>query len=260
MKVLDLFAGEGGASKGYANAGLTLLAAVDLDANRLQHHWAFGDGLTFAGTWEEGLEKYAADADLIHASPPCQAYSVSTRPDLRSSHPDLVGPVRDALRATGKPFVIENVEGAPLEDPVWLTGCMFGLTVNWDVPKTKVFLNAEGLGAWKVNEKQDKWVTGPVIWEPITFHLERKRGFEIHGFNLADLPRDPVIHQHPAMVITDGTPTGFWNQWYAQAIPSEVKKNLMRTGWTTGVGTAEAIPPAYSQHIGREFLRQATSS
>lgn len=257
MQVLDLFAGEGGASAGYDDAGLDLLAAVDLNGTVMKRHWAYDSGRTFTGTWEEGLEKYAADADLIHASPPCQLYSSATPSRNRSDHLDLVGPVREALKATGKPFVIENVEQAPLENPVWLTGCMFGLTVDWDIPKDKVAYSSEMWGKWEVVAKRREYKEGPVEHGPITFHLERKRGFEIHGFTVA-LPHVlSTIHYLPAMPVIEGTPTSFWNRWYAQIIPAEVKRQLMRTQWMTGKGTAEAIPPAYTEHIGREFLRQA---
>ena len=70
--------------------------------------------------------------DAIHASPPCQRYSVATvfHPGRQAQHPDLVDPVRDLLQATGRPWVIENVMGAPLRNPVMLCGTMFdGLRV-----------------------------------------------------------------------------------------------------------------------------------
>ena len=62
LKVLDLFAGEGGASFGYTEAGLSLLAAVDTDDKAMYRHWAHKQGLTFTGDWAEGLEKFGAEA------------------------------------------------------------------------------------------------------------------------------------------------------------------------------------------------------
>ncbi len=262
MKVLDLFAGEGGASAGYVAAGLDLLAAVDLDNNHMKKHRAYAYGLTLTATWEDGLEKYAADADLIHASPPCQRFSSATPSGSRDNHLDLIEPVRKALLATGKPFVIENVPRAPLEDPVWLDGSMFDLTVQWDIPKDKVkpLRRPTGWGTWQVVESRDEWAAGPVIDGPITFRLDRRRGFEVHGFTLSAPEVNDDIAKLPTMTIIEGTPTSFWDRWYAQIIPVEIKKQLMGTEWMTGKGVAEAIPPAYSEHIGREFIRQASTA
>ena len=71
--------------------------------------------------------------DLIHASPPCQKYSmtVNLHPGLAGSYPDLIAPTRERLIASGTPYVIENVERARREliDPVMLCGAMFGLRV-----------------------------------------------------------------------------------------------------------------------------------
>lgn len=135
---LDLFAGGGGAALGYARTGFRVIG-VDI----ADHSKSFsGIGEFFQGDWSEGLAKYADQADFIHASPPCQDHSRLTRwgrqenlerhPDLfgdqgrESRHPRLIGPVRDALLATGSPFVIENVEGAPLANPMLLCGWTFG--------------------------------------------------------------------------------------------------------------------------------------
>lgn len=66
--------------------------------------------------------------DLIHASPPCPRYSISANATGRADqHPDLVGPVRDLLRHNGTPYVIENVEGSPLLEPVLVCGRAMGL-------------------------------------------------------------------------------------------------------------------------------------
>lgn len=62
--------------------------------------------------------------DAIHASPPCQAYSNAAK-IMKQKHPELIEATRAAMPA--KPWVIENVEGSPLIDPIMLCGGMFGL-------------------------------------------------------------------------------------------------------------------------------------
>lgn len=114
MKALDLFCGAGGASMGLAQAGYEVVG-VDIAE---QPHYPFRflqeDAMTFP------LEGY----DLIWASPPCQAYSLAQR-IMKNEHPDLIPSLRRRLHRTGTPYVIENVEGAPLRDPVTLCGAMF---------------------------------------------------------------------------------------------------------------------------------------
>lgn len=67
-----------------------------------------------------------SDFDAIHASPPCQAYSRAQK--LRKNqHPDLIAPTREMLQAAGRPYIIENVPGAPLRNPLLLCGTMFDL-------------------------------------------------------------------------------------------------------------------------------------
>ena len=79
------------------------------------------------------LARHGGDPAIgfFHASPPCQFYSIMTnsRPGQADKYPNLIGPVRELLIATGKPYVIENVEGARawLKDPVTLCGFQFGL-------------------------------------------------------------------------------------------------------------------------------------
>lgn len=122
-RLLDLFCGAGGCAKGYQRAGFTVVG-VD---HRPQPHYC-GDAFVRADALEF-LEQQGAAFDAIHASPPCQAYSASTR-GLRSrgrAYPDLIGPLRATLQGLGRPYVIENVVGAPLRDPVLLCGSMFGL-------------------------------------------------------------------------------------------------------------------------------------
>jgi DNA (cytosine-5)-methyltransferase 1 len=119
VRLLDLFCGAGGAAMGYHRAGFEVVG-VDIEP---QPHYPFefhqADALTFP----------LAGFDAIHASPPCQGYSV-TASLHDAEHPQLVEPVRATLAATGLPYVIENVEGAPLINFVRLCGSSFGLGVR----------------------------------------------------------------------------------------------------------------------------------
>lgn len=129
LRVLDLFCGAGGASVGY-HRGLTDLGydveivGVDIDP---QPNYPF----TFV---QADATTYPLDGfDLIHASPPCQAYvgwqNIATARGTDNDHPRHIEPLRARLTDHGTPWVIENVVGAPL-DGVLLCGTMFGLGVQ----------------------------------------------------------------------------------------------------------------------------------
>lgn len=120
-KLLDLYCGGGGASAGYAQAGFDV-TGVDI---RPQPHYPFtfvqGDALEY-------VEAHGHEYDVIASSPPCQAH-MTLRHWTKREYPDLIAATRAALQATGKPYVIENVPGAPLVSPIMLCGSMFGLKV-----------------------------------------------------------------------------------------------------------------------------------
>lgn len=116
-RLLDLFCGVGGAAVGYARAGFDVVG-VDLEPQ---------PNYPFELIQADALSVELNGFDAIHASPPCQAYvNLSTHTD----HPRLIEPVRERLRASGLPYVIENVVGSPLESPVRLCGSSFGLNVR----------------------------------------------------------------------------------------------------------------------------------
>jgi len=119
-RLLDLFCGAGGAGMGYHRAGFDVVG-VDLAA---QPNYPFEFHQADAMTFE--LDGF----DAIHASPPCQAYSAATSHTRRSRHPDLYEATRYRLAATGRPWVIENVIGAPYRSGIVLCGSMFGLAVR----------------------------------------------------------------------------------------------------------------------------------
>jgi len=80
----------------------------------------------------DALEFPLAGFDAIHASPPCQAYSKASQQWRKAgkTYPDLIGAIRERLKASGKPYVIENVAPAPLINPIILNGAFFGLKVR----------------------------------------------------------------------------------------------------------------------------------
>jgi DNA (cytosine-5)-methyltransferase 1 len=129
MKLLDLFCGVGGASVGYAEAGFQV-HGVDL-----KH----GKRYPFIYTRANVLDilkdqEFINQFDVIHASPPCQTHSITKH--LRNaqgkstSKVDLIPETRAALIASGKPYIIENVPGSPLINPIQLCGSSFNLKVR----------------------------------------------------------------------------------------------------------------------------------
>ena len=122
MRLLDLFSGAGGCAVGYYRAGFTDIVGVDIaDQPRYPFTFIRGDALKY-------LAAHGNEFDAVHASPPCQGYS-KMRYTTGKEYPLMLDDVRKALRATGKPYVIENVEGAPLIDATLLCGTMFGLNL-----------------------------------------------------------------------------------------------------------------------------------
>ena len=124
MRLLDLFCCAGGAAAGYHQAGFEIVG-VDIDAQpNYPYEFMQADVMNLDPGW-------MASFDAIHASPPCQGYSVLAK---RNGNGDqwakLIPAMRDVLAGTGRPYVIENVVGAPLIDPLLLCGTMFeGLRV-----------------------------------------------------------------------------------------------------------------------------------
>lgn len=129
MRLLDLFCGVGGASAGYAAAGFDV-TGIDLKhGKRYPFTYIKGDVLDYL----QDLE-FLRSFDVIHASPPCQTHSITKH--LRNaqgkttSKVDLIPQTRAALIASGKPYIIENVPGSPLIDPIQMCGSSFGLKVR----------------------------------------------------------------------------------------------------------------------------------
>jgi DNA (cytosine-5)-methyltransferase 1 len=129
MKLLDLYCGVGGASVGYARAGFEV-TGIDLKhGKRYPYTYIRADVLEIIKDID-----YLRQFDVIHASPPCQTHSITQH--LRNaqgkstSKIDLIPQTRQALIESGVNYIIENVPGSPLIDPVQLCGSSFGLKVR----------------------------------------------------------------------------------------------------------------------------------
>lgn len=146
-RLLDLFAGAGGAARGYQQAGFHVTGVDIVDQPRYA-----GDEFHQADAMTWPLDGY----DAIHASPPCQAYTTGGRAAKDGRHPDLLPTIRQRLATTGTPYVIENVPGAPMRADIILCGSMFGLPVR----RHRWFETNIGLPPWTLGCNHSQPVTG----------------------------------------------------------------------------------------------------
>ncbi len=146
------------------------------------------------------------------SSTPCQAFTAyKRRPDHVPEYDDLIPKVHDLLVASGLPYIIENIPGAPLENPVQLCGSNFGL----DVRRHRIFE-----------------CSFPVLTPPCS-----------HGWQT---PRFAQATNRENLRST--VEIGAWR------IPLEVQQRAMGIDWMTLEELSEAVPPAYSEFLARQFL------
>jgi DNA (cytosine-5)-methyltransferase 1 len=129
MKLLDLYCKAGGASKGYQLAGFEVVGVDIKKQKRYPYEFIQADCLELMKDIN-----FLKSFDVITASPPCQTHSITQH--LRNAQGkstdkiDLIPQTREALIASGKPYVIENVPGSPLINPIQMCGSSFGLKVR----------------------------------------------------------------------------------------------------------------------------------
>jgi DNA (cytosine-5)-methyltransferase 1 len=162
--------------------------------------------------------------DFVWASPPCQHFSLATRcrPGAAEKHPNLIPPIRNMLERSSGLFCMENVPGAPLRHDLVLTGCMFGLTTY------------------------------------------RKRKFEMNYFVLAPRPGVPFGPESRPGTFTIVGHTGNSSLKTRKAgVNRGTKTDWQRAigiDWMSVAEMANAVPPAYSEFIGRAALQYMKSA
>lgn len=210
-RLLDLFCCAGGAGVGYSRAGFEVVG-VD---NKPQPNYPFAfiqaDALKLDA-------KFVTSFDALHASPPCQAYSdLAKRNGNGHEWPRLIEPVRKMLIKSGLPYVIENVDGAPLLDPVILCGTMF--------PKLRVLRH-------RLFEANFLILVPPHNKHPRVHTFDKRKSHYGKTDDMLDFVQV----------------TGGGNCTIAAA------RDAMGIDWMTKNELNEAIPPAYTEFIGNQLL------
>ena len=224
MKLLDLFCCAGGASMGYNLAGFSV-TGVDIK-NQPNYPFPFikADAIDILKD-NSFLEQF----DLIHASPPCQGYSKSTKSDSIYVHysqgkdtTKLIESTRNFLIESKKYYVIENVIGAKNEliNPIRLTGHMFNLPIK----RGRYF-------ECNFPIIQPKNVVRPGFC---------KKYAEENGFDYRDMT-----------VTGKSRRKGCIDVW----------RKIMEMPWAVRAWElSEAIPPAYTKYIAEQFLKYESNT
>ena len=245
MKKLDLFCGAGGASMGLHQAGFEVLG---VDINR-QDHYPFG--IRNCDVLELPI-KYLRKFDLIWASPPCQRFSVMTKRWKReSNHPDLIAPVRQMLKESGKPYIIENVVGAPLINPVMLCGSMFGLQTKYGSQLRRHRLFECSFFVWQPECRHSK---GSVIG---VYGGGQHPGRRYHRNPDGTLKTPHKII--PATIGVYGNAGGSSKRDGTAGFSTADRRDAMGIDWMTGKELSQAIPPAYAKYLAEQFLQSLQS-
>lgn len=219
MRVLDLFCGAGGAAMGLHRAWPDAeIVGVDIKPQ---------PRYPFKFVQDDAIRYRLKGFDFIWASPPCQKYcALNTMPNRRE-HPDLVGILRQKLRRSHKSWVMENVFGAPLRFPLLLCGSFFGLRAN----------NGYALRRHRWFESSSLILNGYQCR-----HSQKTVG--VYGGKARDIALEKRHYAQDKA--TRGKPNGV-------VLSKKTAFEAMGIDWMTMDELSEAIPPAYSEYIARQF-------
>lgn len=210
-RLLDLFCGAGGAGMGYHRAGFEVVGVDIRPMPRYPFEFHQGDALEFC-------REHGHEFDVIHASPPCQAYS-RLRYLNSNDHPNLIGITRELLQSIGISYVIENVPGAPMQGSgITLCGSMFGL-------KT-----LDGTGQLRRHRHFESNVP---LWVPASCN-----------HNLFAVP-----------CFGGGGTQSSRKRCSGPSFREHHRKECMGIEWMNRHELSQAIPPAYCEYIGRQLMQ-----
>lgn len=228
-RLLDLFCSAGGASMGYHRAGFDVVG-VDRDPQpRYPFEFVQDDALTFA-------QHYGDTFDAIAASPPCQAHSSMRKGRWKDrEHPDLIAPTRELLQELGLPYAIENVMGAPLRNAVMLCGTMFGL----------------GLPNGAQLRRHRLFECSFVVMLPFVCRHNDGSAIGVYGGGQHPGRR---YHKQPATIGVWGKPGGSSTRDEVTQYGLADRKLAMGIDWMKWDELSEAIPPVYTEFIGKQLL------
>lgn len=174
-------------------------------------------------------------ADAVHASPPCQAHTSLKTMHNAKVHLDLIPPTRAILEAWGGPWIMENVVGAPLIDPIRLCGTMFGLGVqDADLQRHRIFEASFPISA-----------PGPC-------QHGRRATIGVYGGHVRNRKRARTLS-----VNSDGARDS--RRKFDKGVPDFSVfegREAMGIDWMTTAALSQAIPPAYTRHLGAQLLEQ----
>lgn len=226
-KLLDLFCCAGGAGMGYHQAGFDVVGVDIRPQPRYPFEFIQTDCLTLD-------PDFVRSFDAIHASPPCQAHTAMKTMHNARKHLDLVPQTRAMLIASGLPWAIENVVGAPLIAPITLCGTMFGLGVeDADLQRHRLFE-----------------LSHPMVFVPQCQHGQRDT-IGVYGGHARNRRRARVIG-----VYGEGARDS--RRKFDKGVPDftvEQAREAMGIDWMTLAELCQAIPPAYTKFIGQHLMR-----
>ncbi len=231
MRLLDLFCCAGGAGMGYHRAGFEVVG-VDLRPQpRYPFEFIEADVLSLDPA-------FVASFDAIHASPPCQAHTAMKTMHNAKEHLDLVPETRALLNASGRPWIMENVVGAPLLDPILLCGTMFGLGVeDAELRRHRLFETSFSIPLHPQCQHGARATIG--VYGGHVRNRQRARTIGIYGEGASDSRRK----------FDKGVPD----------FTSDQGRTAMGIDWMTLAELSQAIPPAYTEWLGHQLMAHIQS-
>jgi DNA (cytosine-5)-methyltransferase 1 len=203
---------------GYYRAGFDVVG-VDIEPQPLYpFKFVQADALLMLAGMIEGAPlrgHFLSDFDVIHASPPCQFATryKNNRAHVKDDHPNLIPGTRELLQATGLPYVIENVEDAHEHLIDPVRICGTGLNVR----------------------------------------VRRHRLFETN-WPLVGVPCDHGRFTDRIFPGSSNRPNGRTVMNVGEyRVPLAIQREVMEMPWSDLYGISQAVPPAYTEHIGKQL-------